>query len=197
MLAEMSLTRDVFCHWLLLRRKLCMRGSVEHSSRLPRARKQRSWEVRPESDPTAHCCNIYNETTLNGSTVVVSCLLNCHSRRRMRLKEKAARTTVLMSKSTLDVDWIEEWGQEESRESVVNQCHGWLELTQQTIASTQPLPHTPFWSLLLFHTLSVSSLSCPVISNTRAANGKQIMTWLLLNDIPMLKEDIVTCSCLL
>ena len=69
----------------------------------------------------------------------------------MRFKEEVART-VLMSKSTLDVDWIEESGQEEAGESVVNQCHGWLELTQQTIASTQPLPHTPFWSLLLFHT---------------------------------------------
>ena len=81
-----------------------------------------------------------------------------------------------MSKSTFNVDLSEESGQEEAGESVVNQCHGWLELTQQTIQVHNPfLTHTPFWSLLLFHTCPLA-LSCPVISNTGAANGKQIMT---------------------
>ena len=46
----------------------------------------------------------------------------------MRFREEVA-SSVLMSKGTLDVDWIEESGQEKARESVVNQCHGWLELT--------------------------------------------------------------------
>ena len=47
-----------------------------------------------------------------------------------------------MSKSTFDVDLSEESGQEEAGESVVNQCHGWLELTQQTIQV-----HNPFLTL--------------------------------------------------
>ena len=153
-----------------------MRGlwrAVEHSqqSAQPAARKQRSWEVRPQPAPTAHC-NIYNEITRPDLMLSPVCAkLPFQKENRIRK----------MSKSTFDVD-LSESGQEEAGESVVNQCHGWLELTQQTIASTQPLPHTPFWSLLLFHTCPLA-LSCPVISNTGAANGKQIMTWLLLNDI--------------
>ena len=47
-----------------------------------------------------------------------------------------------MSKSTFNVDLSEESGQEEAGESVVNQCHGWLELTQQTIQV-----HNPFLTL--------------------------------------------------
>ena len=47
-----------------------------------------------------------------------------------------------MSKSTFNVDLREESGQEEAGESVVNQCHGWLELTQQTIQV-----HNPFLTL--------------------------------------------------
>ena len=46
----------------------------------------------------------------------------------MRFREVVSHT-VLMSKGTFDVDWIEESGQEKARESVVNQCYGWLELT--------------------------------------------------------------------
>ena len=76
----------------------------------------------------------------------------------MKTRLEEVYLIVLVSKSTLHVDCGEQSGQEEAGESVVNQSHGWLELTQQTIASTQPLPDSPSWSLLLFHTLSVSSL---------------------------------------